>query len=73
MVAPEDDDGMPIPNRAKVLSLLHTRSLQLEEGVLCLAVSSNMRYVAASLLDSTVKIFFLDTLKVKLAVLNNLY
>ncbi|XP_059475332.1 WD repeat-containing protein 3 [Neocloeon triangulifer] len=50
-------------SKAKVLSLLHTRSLQLEEGVLCVAISPNMRYVAASLLDSTVKIFFLDTLK----------
>ncbi|XP_065338658.1 WD repeat-containing protein 3 [Cloeon dipterum] len=50
-------------SRAKVLSLLHTRSLQLEEGIVCVAISPNMRYIAASLLDSTVKIFFMDTLK----------
>lgn len=50
--------------RAKVLSLIHTRTLKLEENVLCVRISPNNKFVAVSLLDSTVKIFFLDTFKV---------
>lgn len=50
--------------KAKVLSVLHTRTLKLEECVLCVRISPNNRFVAVSLLDSTVKIFFLDTFKV---------
>ncbi|XP_066603628.1 WD repeat-containing protein 3 isoform X2 [Prorops nasuta] len=49
--------------KAKVLSVLHTRTLKLEESVLCVRISPNNRFVAVALLDSTVKIFFLDTLK----------
>ncbi|XP_020288110.1 WD repeat-containing protein 3 [Pseudomyrmex gracilis] len=49
--------------KAKVLSVVHTRTLKLEESVLCVRISPNNRFVAASLLDSTVKIFFLDTFK----------
>lgn len=51
-------------SKAKVLSVLHTRSLKLEECVLCVKVSPNSRLIAVSLLDSTVKVFYLDTLKV---------
>lgn len=50
--------------KARVLSLLHSRTLTLEESVLCVRISPNNRFVAVSLLDSTVKIFFLDTFKV---------
>lgn len=50
-------------SKAKVLSLLHTRSLKLEESVLCVGVSPNSRLIAVALLDSTVKVFYLDTLK----------
>ncbi|KAG8269233.1 Dip2/Utp12 protein [Homalodisca vitripennis] len=49
--------------RAKVLSLLHTRTLQVDEPVLCVRVSANSKLIAVALLDSTVKIFFMDTLK----------
>ncbi|KAH0946147.1 hypothetical protein HN011_001484 [Eciton burchellii] len=49
--------------KAKVLSVLHTRTLKLEESVLCVRISPNNRFVAVSLLDSTIKIFFLDTFK----------
>lgn len=49
--------------KAKVLSVLHTRTLKLEETVLCVRMSPNNRFVAVSLLDSTIKIFFLDTFK----------
>ncbi|GAB1867885.1 WD repeat-containing protein 3 [Camponotus japonicus] len=49
--------------KAKVLSVLHARTLKLEESVLCVRISPNNRFVAVSLLDSTIKIFFLDTFK----------
>ncbi|XP_057338104.1 WD repeat-containing protein 3 [Microplitis mediator] len=47
----------------KVLGLIHTKTLNLEEGVLCVKISPNSRFIAVSLLDSTVKIFYLDTFK----------
>lgn len=50
--------------KAKVLSVLHSRTLKLEESVLAVRISPNSRFVAVALLDSTVKIFFLDTFKV---------
>ena len=45
------------------LALEHKRTLKMDEGVLCVRVSPNGKFVAASLLDSTVKIFFFDSLK----------
>uniref|UniRef100_A0A3B3CFR4 WD repeat domain 3 n=1 Tax=Oryzias melastigma TaxID=30732 RepID=A0A3B3CFR4_ORYME len=47
----------------KRLTLKHTRTLQLEEDVLCVKFSPDHRLLAASLLDCTVKIFYSDTLK----------
>lgn len=47
----------------KRLNLSHTRTLQLEEDVLCVRYSPDHRLIAVSQLDSTVKIFFVDTLK----------
>jgi len=47
----------------KQLSLLHVRTLQLEEGVVGVSCSGDGRLIAVSLLDSTVKVFFVDTLK----------
>ncbi|XP_063218235.1 WD repeat-containing protein 3 [Bacillus rossius redtenbacheri] len=49
--------------RAKVLSVLHLRTLKLDESVLASTVTPNSRLLAVALLDSTVKVFFLDTLK----------
>jgi U3 small nucleolar RNA-associated protein 12 len=51
-------------SKAKVLSLLHLRTLKLEDSVLCVKLSPNGKFVAVALLDSTVKIFFVDTFKV---------
>ncbi|CAG9786267.1 unnamed protein product [Diatraea saccharalis] len=56
----EDPTG---ESKAKVLSLLHTRTLELEESVLAVKISPNSKFIAVALLDSTVKIFFLDTFK----------
>ena len=58
------DDKNNTESKAKVLSVLHTRTLKLDEGVLVVRVSPNSRLVAVALLDSTVQIFFVDTLKV---------
>lgn len=55
-----EEDGR---GHGKRLSLAHTRTLQLEEDVLCVKFSPDHRLIAVSLLDSTVKIFFVDTLK----------
>jgi len=47
----------------KVLSAVHKRTLSLDEGVTAVALSADGRLVAAALLDSTVKVFFVDSLK----------
>lgn len=49
--------------RRRRLAIRHTRTLTLEDGVLAVKISPNFKFIAASLLDSTVKIFFVDTLK----------
>ncbi|XP_046466507.1 WD repeat-containing protein 3 [Neodiprion pinetum] len=49
--------------KAKLFSVLHTRTLKLEESVLAIRISPDSRLIAVALLDSTVKIFFLDTFK----------
>ncbi|XP_054741585.1 WD repeat-containing protein 3 [Anastrepha obliqua] len=58
-----DGSGVVDSMRPKVLSLLHRNTLKLEETVLCVRVSPDMKYLAVGLLDATVKIFFLDTFK----------
>ncbi|CAG5031848.1 unnamed protein product [Parnassius apollo] len=55
-------------SKAKVLSLLHTRTLELEEVVCAVKISPNNKFVAVALMDSTVKIFFLDTFKFYLSL-----
>ncbi|CAG9584478.1 unnamed protein product [Danaus chrysippus] len=50
-------------SKAKVLSLLHTRTLELEEQVTAVRISQNNKFIAVALLDSTVRIFFYDTFK----------
>ncbi len=44
-------------------SVIHTRTLQLQEDALAVKLSPDGRLIAVSLLDSTVKVFFVDTLK----------
>lgn len=62
-----NDNSDNLPNR-KVLSLLHKNTLKLEETILCVTVSKNSKFLAVGLLDSTVKLFFMDTLKFYLAL-----
>lgn len=47
----------------KRLTLSHQRTLQMSEEILCVKFSPDGRLFAVSLLDSTVKVFFTDTLK----------
>ena len=47
----------------KILSILHKRSLELDEGVTCVCMTPDSRLIAVALLDSTVKVFFMDSLK----------
>ncbi len=57
------DQAEETSGHGKRMSLTHTKTLQLEEDVLCVRFSPDQRLIAVSLLDSTVKIFFVDTLK----------
>ncbi|EFW15328.1 hypothetical protein D8B26_008111 [Coccidioides posadasii str. Silveira] len=59
------------------LKLVHTRTLKANDDILSLKFSPDARLLAISLLDNTVKVFFVDTLKLflnlyghKLPVLN---
>ncbi|XKL69662.1 hypothetical protein PGB90_007431 [Kerria lacca] len=46
-----------------VLSVLHVRTLKLEESVLDVRVTPDCNLITAALLDCTVQIFFMDSLK----------
>ncbi|KAI9711391.1 MAG: hypothetical protein M1828_001936 [Chrysothrix sp. TS-e1954] len=59
------------------LKLIHTRTLKLQDEILSLCFTPDSRLLAVSTLDNTVKVFFLDSLKLflnlyghKLPVLN---
>lgn len=52
-------------SKAKVLSLVHVKTLELEDTVLCVKLSPYGKFIAAALLDSTVKIYFADSFKVR--------
>ncbi|KAK9840307.1 hypothetical protein WJX74_007274 [Apatococcus lobatus] len=56
-VMEEDGSGL------RQLSLAHTRTLKMTDDVLCIRISPNGKLLAAALLDSTIKVFFLDSLK----------
>ncbi|XP_014739675.1 PREDICTED: WD repeat-containing protein 3 isoform X1 [Sturnus vulgaris] len=47
----------------KRLSMKQVRILQLDEDVLCVRYSPNQKLLTVSLLDCTVKVFYVDTLK----------
>ncbi|XP_052807522.1 WD repeat-containing protein 3-like [Mya arenaria] len=51
------------PNASKQLTLEHVRTLAMDDDVLCVRCSPDQRLLAISLLDNTIKVFFLDTLK----------
>lgn len=55
----KEDEGQKITQ----LSLVEDRSMKFQEGITALRVSSDGRLFAVALLDSTVRIHFMDTLK----------
>lgn len=57
-------------SKSKILSLLHKKTLTLEEPVLCIRVTPNCKLIAVALLDMTIKVFFVDTLKVNFFIPN---
>jgi U3 small nucleolar RNA-associated protein 12 len=60
LVSDDSTEGVIGPRR---LTIKLSRQLKLEDGVIAVKVSPNQKLVAASLLDSTVKVFFFDSLK----------
>ncbi|ORZ37046.1 WD40-repeat-containing domain protein [Catenaria anguillulae PL171] len=57
-----------VKEEANRVTAIHTRTLKLADEVLCVCVSPNQQVVAISLLDTTVKVFYLDTLKFSLSL-----
>ncbi len=47
----------------KVLSIVHMKTLELDEGALACKLSADGRLLSVSLLDNTIKVFFVDSLK----------
>ncbi|PRP82102.1 hypothetical protein PROFUN_03792, partial [Planoprotostelium fungivorum] len=54
--------------QGKQLSLKHTRTLKMSDDVLSVRYSPDCKYVAASLLDNTVKVFYEDSLQFYLSL-----
>lgn len=50
------------PNR-RIISLVHVRTLKMSDDILSVRYSPNGKLLAVALLDSTVKVFYQDTLK----------
>ncbi|KZT24431.1 WD-repeat-containing protein [Neolentinus lepideus HHB14362 ss-1] len=59
----EEKEGSAGGNGPKLFSLVHVRTLKMTDDVLSVRYSPNRKLVAVSLLDSTVKIFYEDSLK----------
>jgi U3 small nucleolar RNA-associated protein 12 len=55
--------GVETVYKTKQLALVHVRTLKMADDVLCVKYSPDSRFLAVALLDSTVKIFFQDSLK----------
>ncbi|CAG8537832.1 10629_t:CDS:10 [Paraglomus brasilianum] len=45
------------------LTLVHMRTLKMTDDILCVRYSPDQKFIAVALLDSTVKVFYHDTLK----------
>lgn len=50
-------------NKTRVLTIAHTKTLKMTDDILAIKYSPDGRLLAVSLLDSTVKVFYADTLK----------
>ncbi|VVT58486.1 uncharacterized protein SAPINGB_P006233 [Magnusiomyces paraingens] len=57
-------DAVPGTSRTVArMKIKHTRTLELDDDVMCVRLSPDMRVIAVALLNSTVKVFFVDSLK----------
>ncbi|KAJ3414799.1 hypothetical protein HDV05_006046 [Chytridiales sp. JEL 0842] len=64
LVELEPPEGSKTPLiKKKQLTLTHTRTLKLSDDVLCVRHSHDGKLLAVSLLDCTIKVFYVDTLK----------
>lgn len=61
----ETEEGVAdVPSaKARVLTMAHTKTLKMTDDVLAVKYSPDGKLLAVSLLDSTVKVFYTDTLK----------
>lgn len=50
------------------MKIFHNKTLELDEDILSIKISPEAKYLAVSLLDNTVKVFFFDTLKFYLSL-----
>ncbi|RKP35576.1 quinon protein alcohol dehydrogenase-like superfamily [Dimargaris cristalligena] len=65
----DDDEGTStglVPNEQ--VTLAHVRTLEMDQSVLSLRFSADMKFLAVALLDSTIKMFFADSLKYHLSL-----
>lgn len=50
------------------LTLVHTRTLKVADDILAVRISPDSRFIAVSTLDNTIKVFFMDSLKLYLTL-----
>lgn len=59
-----ESEIIPGTNReSSKMKIFHNKTLEMDEDILALKISPESKYLAVSLLDNTVKVFFFDTLK----------
>ncbi|OMJ17275.1 WD repeat-containing protein 3 [Smittium culicis] len=64
----DDEQQVVFAPNTRVLNLVHTRTLKLPDIILSIAISNNSKLIAYSLLDTTIKVFFFDSLKFSLSL-----
>jgi U3 small nucleolar RNA-associated protein 12 len=50
------------------MKIFHNKTLEMDESILAVKISFDCKYLAVSLMDNTVKVFFFDTLKFYLSL-----
>lgn len=55
--------ALPVRTHSKRLTFVHTRTLKMTDEITAVVFSPDQRLLAVSLLDTTVKVFFADSLK----------
>ncbi|TIB97034.1 hypothetical protein E3Q18_02824 [Wallemia mellicola] len=68
IVQVERDSDTVVDTKVTSVGIVHTRTLKMTDEVLAVKFSPDSRLIAVSLLDSTVKVFFNDSLKFYLSL-----